>query len=880
MEQNNNTPANKPSENEYSFPHNKEQFQNVLRQAQQGQYQQTANVFTEQQSDSQTTANANNVNNANNAYKTNAENTYSFPQEQPRQYDDRVHYSADDITRQNDFYGYQQPVYSSRFTPAKKKFNPLVIILPLILLIIAAAVIFFILLNNTVSYRKAEENYFNSLSNSFFEKYDKILEKNKSSVHQKAEIKVSIPAAELAEIELNDIFMCADSAVSGETVYGMIDAVIGKRPITLESWTNRENFTNILFIPEITDLYLYLKPNIEQNGTDDLNELYNDIFGKISEFYFELAGDPPVEKNVEFTVNGKVFKADRYIVKIDGIGTARLFKKTAEVILDNEAAAEALCKSLGYKNKAELMESEAYKKMLKETDDIINGAKNDGKFFLMTVYVKNKTVIGREIVFADEELSDGAAADDTGLYNMSGNADSELKNVKEIAENLSGKLYINIYEIPTEKGNFTHIYFKTSQNALNYDGTDKMYTSEIYLVCDDEIDGNDKNIHSGTLNLGFTDTNGDSNTFTANYTELSVTEELFQGKINMAYSDTPALSMTVELNTDGDKKLLDLTVPNILTANLTLSPSELEFKEAPVLIEGQYVEIPGDSQNKSAAEAKAREKLQEDVLAFVYKIMGVDLYGNENSGNENDFLNTSEEKDEHNGNGDPTTLAPIGEDNGSETTVNEENVTEITETAPSETSAAETKTETQDVQTPETAPDQNKENETTAPVITPTASIDTGNAQKITGAQIDSFNNGNYYKTEIYVDGEKGASENISVTELKGRFDSYVKGKVLQIDFAEGYDFDSALIVLTFSAETISGGRNYPDSPALKGLDRYMVLGADEDYQYGDREIECYKYSDRQIGFIVEKSGYYYVTDMDDFFYSVMGISPDEIINE
>ncbi len=871
MEQNS-TPTNRQTDSEYSFPQNKEQFQKVLQQAQQGQYQQAVPVSEELHA-----ANSADDNNVNTADTANTGNTYSYQQEQTQQYNDRIHYNADDIPQQNDFYEYQQPVYSSSLTPVKKRLHPLVIILPVILAIIAVAVVFFILLNDTVSYRKAEENYFNSLS-SAIEKFTEPTGENGTSAPQKAEIKVSIPAAELTDIGFNEIFLKADSAVSGETFYSMLNAAFGELNVTLESWSDREKLTNILFIPEISDLYLYFKSNPGEGQAEDFGKIYKDIYGKLADIYFELTGDPKIEKNVEFTADGRAFKADRYIVRLDEANVAKLIKGTAETLLDNESAAAAICRILGYENKAELLESESYKEMIKELDDIINGVKTDGTSFFMTVYVKNKTIIGREMVFTDADASNSTASDNVNLADMSG---SGLNEAADINDGFNEKLYVNIYRIPTEKGEFTHIYFKTLQKSLSYDGSEKMYTSEIYLTCDDEISGNDKNIHGGKLTFGVTDIGGDSDTFTADYADLAITEELFQGQINIAYANEPALSMTAQLNTDGDKRLFDLTVPNILTVNLTLSPSEVEFKEEPVLIEGQYVEFPKDEENKSALEAGAEEKFKNDVINFIYKIMGIEpFYGDESSEYNDDFLNVNEENEDANGHGDSTTLAPTDGNNASETGVNKENVSEGTEAAMTETSTAATEAETKPTQTADIAPVQNVETETSAPVTVLTVSaIDTGNAQKISGAQMDGFNKGNYYKTEIYVDGEKDASSNISVTELQGRFDSYIKGKVLQVDFADGYKFDSALIVLTFPAETISGGRNYPNSTTLKGLDRYMVLGSDEEDEYGDKEIECYMYSDRQIGFIAEKSGYYYVVDMDDFFFSVLRTNPDEIGN-
>ena len=262
--------------------------------------------------------------------------------------------------------------------------------------------------------------------------------------------------------------------------------------------------------------------------------------------------------------------------------------------------------------------------------------------------------------------------------------------------------------------------------------------------------------------------------------------------------------------------------------------------------------------------------------------MGIEpYYGDGSIAHKNDVTDFPEKDRTEDGRGDSTALAPVGDGSasGNDITV-KENVFDNAETAPSETEATVKEEETQAAQTAETTPNQKEERESSVPAAGPTLSeIDTGDAQKITGGQIDGFNSGNYYKTEIYVDGERDASGNVSVSELKGVFDGYVKGKVLQVDFAEGYEFDSALIVLTFPWETVSGGRNYPHSEALNGLNRYMVMGAEEGDEYGDREIECYRYSERQIGFIAEKSGYYYVVDLDGFFHDVMGTNPDETGN-
>ena len=130
--------------------------------------------------------------------------------------------------------------------------------------------------------------------------------------------------------------------------------------------------------------------------------------------------------------------------------------------MDNESAAAAICRILGYENKAKLLESESYKEMIKELDDIINGVKTDGTSFFMTVYVKNKTIIGREMVFTDADASNSTASDNVNLADISG---SGLNETADINDGFNEKLYVNIYRIPTEKGDFTHIYFKTLQKS-------------------------------------------------------------------------------------------------------------------------------------------------------------------------------------------------------------------------------------------------------------------------------------------------------------------------------------------------------------------------------------------------------------------------------
>ena len=176
------------------------------------------------------------------------------------------------------------------------------------------------------------------------------------------------------------------------------------------------------------------------------------------------------------------------------------------------------------------------------------------------------------------------------------------------------------------------------------------------------------------------------------------------------------------------------------------------------------------------------------------------------------------------------------------------------------------------------APNGNSANTSSSQTTTvPSAStLDVGGSQKISSSQLNSFNSGNYYKAEIYVDGASNADSSVYISEISGSFDSYIKGKALQIDFAEGYSFDSVLVVLTIPSNTVTGGRYYPYSDTLRGLNRYRLMGMKNSDSY-ESEVEFYKYSGNQIGFIVDGPGYFYLIDMDEYYHSVFGISPDDM---
>lgn len=791
MNQNNNIPVS-----EYTFPQNKEQFKQVLKQAREGQYMQAK---PEYESSNQPIWDK---------YAAYAESLSQRPQREKAERG-TVQSGVDKPKQAPDF---RQPAYSEQLTPVKKKFNPLLIILPLILLIVAAAVVFFLFLNNNVSYRRAEENYFGGMLKNVTAA---INGSDENDTFYKADIKISAPAAGIADINISEVTINADAVKQDETVYGLLSAVIEDESVTLESWTDPANRTCTLLFPEISDIYLNLKPF---GNKADYVGMCRDVLGKTLETYFELIGEPEAEKNANFTVNESSFGADKYMIHLDGVQLATVERAFLVNVLANDSAVSALCEKTGCETKEELIENERVKAVFDHLEKIITGEEINNDYIDMTVYVKNKTVIGREICYTIPDI-----------------------NIKTFY----------IYDIPTQYGQLNHIYY--CNHELKTEKKD-----EIYITRENETSG--KDVHSGRITAGFNE-----DTVTLNYTDFAVTKELFQGKINMTSESNPALAINAELTTDGRNRLLSFSIPNIINADVTMSPSELEYKELPELSAGEYAELSVNSDNESAE----FKQFQNDFIDFVHKIMEIELYDNKNDSDNNGEKNDSNE----NGLLSNPTVVNTAEPTDTPT----ENTPDDDLTNNREKQENTQETEASVTETPVTAEAVSTAAPTTVPTITYHApsTLDTGDAQKISGTELDSFNSGNYYTAEIYVDGGANAGGNVTVSELNGEFDDYIKGKVLQIDFAEGYEFDSALVVLTFPYGTVSGGRHYPYSDALEGLDRYMVLGSEDGEK--DKEIEFYRYSGNQIGFIAEGSGYFYVVDLDRYFFEEFGKSPEEI---
>ena len=823
----NDTDQQRMPNKEYSLPQNKEQFRQVLQQAQQGQYQQQYN-------------------------------------ESPRQVNQNIQeqygaYEQSAAPKQESFSDYRKPVYVNRFTPAKvkKRFNPLVIIIPVAVLLIAAAVVFFIFFYNTVSYRKAEENYFGGIYKSLLSHAESAEEKSKNIASSQLEVNITSPLGgtlDIADVDLSNIFLRLDTAVQGGSIYNTLDIVSGKITENAEGWIDREKRSALVLFPGISDIYAYAEDSSASSEAAEPSEYikaFGEVWIKTSENYFELIGEPEIVEDQEFTINETAYTADKYVVHLDGIQTAKIEKALIENIIENEKTAEILSKQMGYENKEELLADEKINKELDRLNEIINGAQTDYPALEMTVYIKNKAVIGRDMVIAFSEQPENEETD--------------------------SQAHFKLFEIPTDKGNLTHLYVKNS-------------STEITVTCEDEAGGADKNIHEGKLSVSY-----GGNTYTAGYSEFAVTEELFQGNAVIVSEKDPALTAAIEMKTENGIKKFTLSVPNVVAATVELTtPSDLLFKEMPALSDGEYADFSDYTYNeeysRSEASAAAVEKFGSDINKYILKLLGLadpDENDKDDSDNKTNLPNTENNASENsNDSNHESSLSPEDNTNGSENS--EASGSESTEpvTADSENTSqngldAAPETSSTESTTPvivTSAPNGNSANTSSSQTTTvPSAStLDVGGSQKISSSQLNSFNSGNYYKAEIYVDGASNADSNVYISEISGSFDSYIKGKALQIDFAEGYSFDSVLVVLTIPSNTVTGGRYYPYSDTLRGLNRYRLMGMKNSDSY-ESEVEFYKYSGNQIGFIVDGPGYFYLIDMDEYYHSVFGISPDDM---
>lgn len=501
--------------------------------------------------------------------------------------------TAENAAGQISFYEsseYISPVYVTK----KRGVNPLAIILPVTAVIIAAVVVFVLLmLNKHVSYREAEKNFFSGLFSAAEQTEDAVYGQLGS---EKLTVDFSTPLGDLAGIDLSEYKLELNTAAGETASYALIKAMLGEdMDLNAEMWLDRAGSKNYFFLPEISDIYLiqdYSKNTQNVKDYSEYTEALQAVIEKTSEVYFELVGDPAAEKNIEFTVNNVTYTADRAVIHLDISQLATLCKAFIENMTEDPKTAELLCQIGEYDTSEEM--SEAMKELTDRLQESIDGTSDVDGALDMTVYMKNNTVIGREIVISDYEIDE--------------------------------KLFFDLYQIPTENGENGYFRYKDSD-------ADSYELSELTFSYEDKAEGDS---HSGLISLDMTE-DDEKTSVQASYNSLSVTEDSFGGTIDITLSNSGQsnfmdlggqtdYSAKIELTKEVEKKTVTFTIPNICTVNFVSEPSDLEFKAVPSPDPSKIAVINDDFE-----ESDALEQFLEDLMNYFYPSYAEPDY------NENDY---------------------------------------------------------------------------------------------------------------------------------------------------------------------------------------------------------------------------------------------------
>lgn len=475
---------------------------------------------------------------------------------------------------------YIQPVYPSSMVAARKRLNPLAIIIPVAVLVIAGVIAAILLLTGKPSYRKAEEKYFGSLMSALSEAEN--LTENVTAERVKAD--VSIPLSELAGTDFSNMSMQIDTATKDGNFYGQIKAAFGDKSILAEDWVDLANNKMYLLFPDASDIYAVMEfpESAQQADNEEYMEAIRQVLDKTAETYFEVVGEAEVIRNQSFEIEGETYTADKSVIHLDTQQCAIICKAFFDNMLENEKTTEMLCYMSGCETKEEFIEYE-YSYIKSNLEDSINGSDEYDVSFDMTVYMRKNTVIGREILLSDNGIDEHYS--------------------------------VGFYQIPTAEGETVYLHYKSFEE----ESPDEY--EEFTLLCKDNAQGD---VHSGSIAVYYCDNthyyDTESNV-TADYSNLAITDELFQGNITVKTDGDDGFTANAELKKEGQDKIVKVTVPNICAVTLTCSPSDMEFKEIPVLSEGEYVSISSDYDIDYNSEAYS--KFSDDMERYIDDLIGI-----------------------------------------------------------------------------------------------------------------------------------------------------------------------------------------------------------------------------------------------------------------
>lgn len=449
---------------------------------------------------------------------------------------------------------YQAPVFSGDFKPLKKKFNPLVIILPVIVLIIAAVAIFLIFFNKS-SYEKSEKKFFSDIRNSVLSSVDETQQKVNSEP-QALSLDVTLPnefASYLGGI--SNVGFEVDAIGKDNNVYGTSSFSLGDAKIDFECWIDNAGKIIYMFLPEASDIYLKVDTSEIVDDTsansektvdyDKLAEALLNVVDKTSDLYYEEIGDVKTEKNQEFTIETDTYSADKAVIHLNAAQMAKIVSAFRDNLLADDEAMNLLTDACGYESVDELKNeiNETFNK--EKLDTIIAGEANSAAFD-MNVYMKNNQIVGREITVTNDDLE---------------------------------KMDFDFFDLPADNGEeivYLRVYSEDSDDV----------DVKLYIKNKEENKAN-----SGTASLSV---NGEA--FNVSYNDLAVSNELFQGTITASMEGEAAFTANVELKTEGETKTIAVKIPNICTITASLKPSDIQFKDLPS-DSSKFAEISAEGDN-------------------------------------------------------------------------------------------------------------------------------------------------------------------------------------------------------------------------------------------------------------------------------------------
>lgn len=464
---------------------------------------------------------------------------------------------------------YQAPVYSSGLPVVKKRINPLAIIIPAAVLVIAAVVILIIVLSNKPNYRKAEQNFFNNTFGNAMSSADNAASKLKNEAES---FEIDFKASSGA-LDIPSFLAKIDTAPNGDNTYTEISFSMDDVDLNIQGWIDSAAETVHIYFPELSDIYVkydigkLMSQVSEQSVSSDIdydkyNEALERVMTKVSDKYFELVGDPEIDTNQSFNLEGKTYNADKCVITLDANQLTQLIKTLFEAITDDDELLELIADASDGEYTASEIRSEL-KDLLNNLDDSLDAITENDFSLDMTVYMKKNNIIGREIKIKVSGLS---------------------------AVNLS------FYDIPTNDGRV--IAFKTgsdllslmnmsSSNAFSSD-TDALAFLDMTFLLEDKVKGN---VHSGTATFEM----GSQFSAELKYSDLALTENLCQGSATLTVSEMPAFSIDLELSKDGNNKVIELDITNVCSVTVTEGPSGLKYKELPDIPSSKLAEIDPES---------------------------------------------------------------------------------------------------------------------------------------------------------------------------------------------------------------------------------------------------------------------------------------------